>query len=227
MADLTVSANIDTLLQASNFAAARDSLGVPDQIAASEANHVFVSGGATREQVETPVEIDPSTGDMTGVGDVTADSLAVTNAIQLGENAPILLDAALSADGKYSGICEAGTAGATLAFGQTVYFQASDSRWELTAADDAATSGPLKAGICVLAAAADGDPTRILLFGKIRADAQFPTLTIGAPVYFGTSAGEVQVAQPSGTDEVIRIAGHAVTADVLMFNPSPDYITHT
>lgn len=146
--------------------------------------------------------------------------------VQMLENVSLLLDAALSADGKYCGITEAGTAGATLAFGDLVYLQASDSRWELTDADAAATAGPVRIGICVLAAAADGDPTTILTYGKIRADAAFPALTIGAPVYIGTTAGDIQVAQPSGTDDVIRIVGHANTADELFFNPSNDYITH-
>jgi hypothetical protein len=148
--------------------------------------------------------------------------------LTLGETTgQIVLDAALSADGTWSGIVEAGTAGATLAFGDLCYFQASDSRWELTDADAEATAGPLKLGICVLAAASDGSATNMLLFGKIRADANFPTFTIGAPVYISTTAGDVQVAQPSGTDDVIRIVGYGNTADELFFNPENSYMTHT
>lgn len=148
--------------------------------------------------------------------------------VTLGEAAgQIVLDPTLSADERWSGIMQAGTAGATLAFGDLVYFAAADSRWELADAAAEATAGPVKLGMCVLAAAADGDPTNILLFGKIRADAAFPTLTIGAPAYVGTTAGDIQVAQPSGTDDVIRIVGHADTADVLLFNPDGFYITHT
>jgi hypothetical protein len=147
--------------------------------------------------------------------------------LTLPENVGLTLDTTLSADGTYSGIVEAGTAGTTLAFGDLVYFAVADSRWELADADADATSGAVKLGICVLAAASDGDPTTILLFGKVRADAAFPTFTIGAPVYAGTTAGDVQVAQPSGTDDVVRIVGYGVTGDVLFFNPSQDYMTHT
>src|SRR5690606_5604010 len=111
--------------------------------------------------------------------------------------------------------------------GDIVYFQASDSRWELADADADSTSGAVRLGIVVLAAAADGDPTMILTYGKIRADTKFPTLTIGAPAYVSTTAGAIQTAQPSGTDDVIRMVGHGVTADVLFFNPSNDYMTHT
>jgi hypothetical protein len=146
---------------------------------------------------------------------------------QLAENAPILFVAAGSADGKYSGLATPGTAGATLAFGDLCYLAVADSRWELADADAEATAGGVLLGICVLAAAADGDPTRMLLVGNVRADAAFPTLTIGAPAYVGVTAGDIQVAQPSGTDDVIRVVGHAKTADELFFNPSRDWITHT
>lgn len=169
-------------------------------------------------------------------GAITVNSVAVptisstdtlTNkTIQLAENAPIILDAALSADGTYSGITEAGTAGATLAFGDAVYLAVADSRWELIDADAESTSGPVKIGICVLAAAADGDPTTILLYGKVRADAAFPTFTVGAPVYLSTTAGDLQTSQPSGTDDIIRIAGYGNTSDELFFCPDNSYMTH-
>jgi hypothetical protein len=146
--------------------------------------------------------------------------------LTLAENVPVILDPALSADGKYSGITEDGTAGATLAFGDVVYLAAADSRWELTDASAAATSGSVKVGICVLAAAADGDPTTVLLYGNVRADTAFPALTISAPVYISETAGDVVVAQPTTTDAVIRVLGFANTADSMHFCPSPDFITH-
>ena len=143
---------------------------------------------------------------------------------QLTENAPLLLDAALSADGKHSGISIAGTAGAALAYGELCYFQAADSRWELVDADAAATSGPLLLGFCVLAAAGDASATEMLLHGNIRADTAFPALTIGAPVYAGITAGAIQVAAPSGSGDIVRIVGHALTADSIILNISPDWL---
>lgn len=162
-----------------------------------------------------------------GVNILTVAGGTLTGSINLGENAGLTYDSALSADGKYSGLVRAGTAGATLAFGDLVYLAAADSRWELTDADAASTSGDVIIGMCVLAAASDGDPTVILMSGFIRADAKFPALTIGAPAYVSTTAGEIQTAQPSGTDDVIRRVGFAWTADELYFNPSNDYVTHT
>jgi hypothetical protein len=143
----------------------------------------------------------------------------------LAENTSIQLDPSLSADGTYSGTTITGTAGATLAFGDVVYLAAADSRWELTDADAASTSGSVLVGICVQAAAADGNATTILLQGNIRADAAFPALTISAPVYISTTAGDITQTAPNATDDVVRVLGFALTADSMYFNPSPDYVT--
>lgn len=140
------------------------------------------------------------------------------------ETDSLKLDPVLSADGKYNGITETGTAGATLAFGDLCYLQTADSRWELASADNSATGHNFKIGICVLAAAADGNATNILLIGKVRADAVFPALTVGAPVYMGTTAGDIQTAAPSGSTDVVRIVGYGNSADELYFKPDNDYI---
>ncbi len=151
----------------------------------------------------------------------TINTATLGGANQLAEGASIRLDAALSADGTWSGVTIAGTAGAALAFGDLIYLAVADSRWELADADAATTSDRML-GMCVLAATGDGDPTVILLMGNIRADTAFPTLTIGAAAYIGETAGDIQVAIPTGADNVIRRVGYALTADELYFNPSMD-----
>ena len=146
--------------------------------------------------------------------------------ITLGENAGLVLDTALSADGKYCGVIEDGTSGATLAFGDLCYFITASSKWGLAKADSTTTSGDVKIGICVLAGN-DTQATKMLLYGKIRADAKFPTFTISAPVYIsGATAGLVTVTAPTTVDYVIRRIGFGNTADELFFNPSLDYYTH-
>lgn len=144
--------------------------------------------------------------------------------LQLTENTPILYDVALSADGKYSGMVMEGTAGATLAFGDLIYFNSS-SKWVLADASDAITSGSVWLGICVLAST-DTNPTTALLLGNIRADTAFPTFTIGAPIYASETAGDLTETAPTTTDSVTRVVGFAQTADSIFFNPSNDYITH-
>lgn len=162
-----------------------------------------------------------------GVNILTVAGGTLTGNLTLGENTSIALDPSLSADGKYSGTTISGTAGAALAFGDVIYLAAADSRWELCDADAASTAGEVLIGMCVLAAAADGDPTVILLDGNIRADAAFPALTISAPVYISTTAGDIQVAQPSGTDDVVIVVGKALTADSIYFKSPMNYFTHT
>lgn len=148
------------------------------------------------------------------IGDVILD--ATTGSLQL---PPVLADQACA------GIAEAGRAGAALAFGELCYF-ASTGKWLKAKADAAATSAN-KLGLCILAAAADGAPTAMLLFGKLRADSLFPTMTIGAPVYASAAtAGRVTSTAPTGTtDFVVRVVGHGNTADELHFAPSADYLT--
>lgn len=155
-----------------------------------------------------------------------ATAIAALLAAALPENTAFILDAASSADGKYSGIVRAGVAGATLAFGDLCYLAVADSRWELADADAAATTQGLL-GICVLAAASDGDATTMLLWGIVRADTAFPALTIGAPAFVGTTAGDIQTAAPSGSTDCIRVVGQAWTADELFFNPSSDWFELT
>jgi len=156
----------------------------------------------------------------------TVTTATLSGAQQLAEGASIRLDQTLSADGTFSGVTIAGTAGATLAFGDVIYLAAADSRWELADASAASTSGSVLIGMCVLAAAADADPTVILLQGNIRADTAFPALTISAPVYISETAGDVTNTAPTTTDSVTRVLGFALTADSMYFNPSGDYITH-
>ena len=145
----------------------------------------------------------------------------------LAENASIALDPAGSADGKYSGITITGTGGATIAFGDLVTLDKDDSRWELVDISVAAAATGDARGVIGIAATSstDGAAITVLLNGIIRADANFPALTIGAAVYASTT-GDIIVAQPTTVDYVIRIVGYALTADEIYFNPENDWITH-
>lgn len=148
--------------------------------------------------------------------------------IVLSENTSVRLDPAGSADGKYSGITVTGTGGATIAFGDLVTLDKDDSRWELVDISVAAAATGDARGIIGISvtSSTDGAAITVLLNGIIRADSNFPTLTIGAPVYASTT-GDVVVTQPSTADYVIRVVGFGLTADEMYFNPSNDYITHT
>ena len=152
----------------------------------------------------------------------------ITGNITLGENTSIALVPAGSADGKYSWTTITGTGGATIAFGDLVTLDKDDSRWELVDISvAAAATGDARwiIGIAVTSST-DGNPITVLLNGTIRADANFPALTIGAAVYASTT-GDIVVAQPTTTDHVIRVVWFALTDSEIYFNPSNDFITHT
>ena len=78
----------------------------------------------------------------------------------------------------------------------------------------------------VVSAGTDGNACKILLLGNVRADANFPALTIGAQVWASTT-GDIVVARPTTTDYVQRVIGYALTADEIFFNPSADWQTQT
>ncbi len=154
-----------------------------------------------------------------------AASVAAVNAagISPAENFGFTLDAVLSGNGKWTGIVVAGVLGATVAFGEVVYFKSSDSQWYLAKADATATSGAVKVGIC-LVAGNDNDATTILLFGKVFATAY--SLTVGAPVFISAAtAGVLTSTAPTGTTNfVVRIVGYCVATDELFFQPDNTYL---
>lgn len=159
----------------------------------------------------------------------TPSAFTTGGTITLAENTSIALDPAGSADGKYTGITVTGTAGYTQAFGDLVYLDPTDSRWEAADANAASGADGDARGMLgmVVSAGTDGTACTILLNGIIRADAKFPTFTVNNPIYVSETAGSVTQTQPTTTDVVIRIVGSALTADEMYFNPDWAWITHT
>ena len=143
--------------------------------------------------------------------------------ITLAENAPIILDALLAGDEKWSGITEIGTMGYGATVGDLIYLAVADTKWELAKADVAATSKG-KIGL-VTATTSENSTCQVLLYGKMRS-AAFPAFTVGAPVHISAAtAGDIVVAAPTGTtDFVVRIIGYGNTAEDLFFCPDNTYV---
>lgn len=162
------------------------------------------------------------------IGDKTFSNTTTLNgavlssgSLTLGETTSIALDPAGSADGKWSGFTTTAVAGYSQSFADLVYLSSVDTRWELADADAESTADRMLAMV-VVPGASDGSACTLLLQGIIRADAKFPTFTIGSAVYVGETAGSVQVAIPTGADNIVRRVGFAMTADELYFCPSTD-----
>lgn len=190
----------------------------------------------TSSTFTAPVLGTPASGvgtNITGLvpGNLVAGTLAAK--INLGEGADpatigLELDAALSADERYSGVTIPATAGATLAFGDICYLDVTAGEWLLADADSVTTAGDVPLGICV-DASTDGNATSMLIYGTVRSAAFPGSIALGAPMYVSTTAGDIQAAQPSGTDDVVRKVAWALTVEpnTFLFNPSNDYFTHT
>lgn len=153
-----------------------------------------------------------------------------TGAQTLGENTALVLGAALSADGKYTGIVQAGTAAAALAFGELCYKVTASGKWNKASGAAANVNTVVAAGqlgICVLAAAGDASATTMLMYGNVRADGLFDTFTVGAALYMSAAtAGKIVSAAPTGTtDFTVRKIGMAEDANTVFFCPSNDYVT--
>lgn len=152
----------------------------------------------------------------------------VTWAVVLDENASLQLDWVLSADGKWSGTTITWTAWYTQAFGDLVYLDPTDSRREACDANAASGADWDCRGLIgmVVSTWTDWTACTILLQGTIRADANFPTLTVGWPVFASETAWDVVTTAPATSGAVVRVLGSALTADSMYFNPSGDFIVN-
>jgi cytoskeletal protein CcmA (bactofilin family) len=169
-------------------------------------------------------------GKLTAGSATVTGSLAASSSASIAEHLTLTKSAWISgslADGYYSGLGEKGTAGAALAIGDLCYFSTADSRWELADASTESTCKQ-KLGICVLVAAGDGSTTALLRWGNVRADAAFPTLDIGMPVFVSITAGDItSTGSPTATGEIMRRVGTANTANELALEISNEYYTVT
>lgn len=105
------------------------------------------------------------------------------------------------------------------AVGDLVYLD-SNGKWQKVDADALATAAGLY-GIALAVAATDA-PLLVALPGSFVYATAFPTMTVGATMYAGETAGAIQATIPTGADAVIRVIGFAVHADKIFFMPSSD-----
>lgn len=114
-------------------------------------------------------------------------------------------------------------AGATIAQWELVYL-GSSGKWLLADADAEATCSGLLA--LALEAGTDTNPLNVALPGSICRNDGWTWSAPGVILYASTTAGGLTETAPSGTDDVIRIVGHALSDDCIYFNPSNDWIVH-
>jgi hypothetical protein len=102
-----------------------------------------------------------------------------------------------------------------------VYLNA-NGKWLEADADATGTSINLL-GIA-LEAKTDTQAMNVALSGSFVRDDTF-NWTIGVPLYVSGTIGEMTETKPTGSGDVVRTVGYAVTADIIFFAPSSDYVT--
>jgi len=113
-------------------------------------------------------------------------------------------------------------AGATITAFDLVYM-GSGGKWLQTDADAASSASGMLA--ISLESKNDTQAMSVALSGALVRNDTW-NWTVGATLYVSTTPGAITETQPSGTDDVIRIIGFAVSADVIYFLPESSYITH-
>jgi len=113
------------------------------------------------------------------------------------------------------------TAGYSSAVMDLVYL-GSASKWLEADADAAGTSINLL-GIA-LEAKTDTQAMAVALSGSFVRDDTW-AWTPGVPLYISGTIGEITATKPAGTGDIVRTVGYAVTADIIFFAPSSDYVT--
>jgi hypothetical protein len=101
-----------------------------------------------------------------------------------------------------------------------VYLDGS-STW-LEADSDAAGTSINMLGIA-LAAVDSGAALNVALPGSFVRDDTF-NFTPGLPLYISNTLGAITATKPTGSGDIVRTVGYAITADVIYFNPSSDYV---
>lgn len=179
---------------------------VIQSVDATAADHVFVSGGADKSRVETPVTVDPSTGDMDGIGDLDVDSVTTPE---------LAISSVHSTNNTFHGITITGlNAGENLAQWDLVYLAVAGT-WFKTDAGNPYT-GAFPARGVVTAAATTGNPAKVMILGSARNDSW--SWTPGVDIWMSTTPGAYSQIVPSGTGDEIQKVGFALSADIAFFS---------
>ena len=161
------------------------------------------------------------------VGKATTDTLTnktltapvLTGATQIDA---LLLDATPGTDhtavGPQTNTLAAGYGSAAM----DLVYLGSGSKWLEADADATATSINLL-GIA-LEAKTDTQAMLVALSGSFVRDDTF-NWTPGVPLYISGTLGAITATKPTGSGDIVRTVGYAVTADVIFFAPSSDYVT--
>ena len=123
----------------------------------------------------------------------------------------------LTSNGYYGELVTFGGAGATTQY--EVYQWKSGPAWSKTDANAASTSKGL------LGLAIDTQFQRGMMLRGYVYNSAWNWTTIGGEIYLSAAAvGGITQTQPTGSGDIVRVVGYAISADLIYFNPSQDWI---
>jgi len=165
--------------------------------------------------------------ELTGVGpsdhhvrydDSEAVAAAEAAGLALASGKNVKLVQALTSDHTWSGITAVMTAGENLAIGDAVYAKSDGKMWKADA--NAAATMPV---VALATGTINADATgEFLLLGFMRDDSW--AWTVGGLLYGHTTPGNPTQTAPSGSGDQVQVIGVAITAHILLFNPSYELV---
>lgn len=148
------------------------------------------------------------------VGQLTADDFTLSDA------GMIIWDAAPASDHTGTGIVISQTVNANSYGIASCLVLNSSGTWDEADADNESTVGRL-----AMALETSTGTKNILLKGIMRNDTW--NFTKGAQLFVSATVGEITETAPSTSGQFVQVVGYALTEDVIIFDPSPDYMELT
>lgn len=156
-------------------------------------------------------------GTLTVTGSTTLAGLSFTGDLAMGDAANLTWDSAPASDHTGSGNIITQTVDTNTYGIGGVLVLSSDGNWDDADADAEATVGRL-----ALATESGTGSKKLMLSGIFRDDSW--NWTVGGQLFVSTTVGEMTQTAPSGTGDFVQACGYALTADIIIFDPSPDYL---
>lgn len=121
--------------------------------------------------------------------------------------------------GAYAGIVDTFTSGESTVLGNTLYYKSDGLLWK-TDADSSTTSKGL---IMMSIGTTTSSASALYLYSGLVANSSW-SFTKGDILYLSVNSGEISNSIVTGTGDIVRIIGYALSSSVISFNPDNNYV---
>ncbi len=124
-----------------------------------------------------------------------------------------------STHGSYSGILGTFTSGESTVLGNTLYYKSDGYLWK-TDADSSTTSKGL---IMMSVGTTTSSASATYLYSGLIANSAW-SFTKGDILYLSVNSGEISNSIVTGTGDIVRIIGYALSSSIISFSPDNNYV---